>query len=456
MRELKNYRATKFYFLGVGGASMSALAKYVLSAGGEVVGYDASRSSRTDELQSKGVKIYFSQEVTDEEKAAINSADEIVCTSAITAGNLRYDECLAQGKKIVPRGEFLAKTSGAFRDTIAVAGSHGKTTCTCMCAHIFYAANEPFAMHAGGEDLLFSNYFETGKKFFITEACEYKKNLLKLSPSLSVLLNADRDHMECYGGEEELIGAFSRYCNAGKRALVCADDEKITPQRFPYPSFGIENKNAYYKANSLESDGERYSFDFCENNRPLCRVKLRVAGRVNVYNALAAGAAARTFGLSAESVAAGLNAFSGVKRRFEKVGEKNGAAYICDYAHHPREIAAALNTAEKLTKNRLYVIFQPHTYSRTETLFSEFVRSLSLARNLLIFKEYAARERYNEHGSAKRLAQCVGGAAYAQTQEEIEQWIAGRARAGDTVLFLGAGDIYERAKSMVAEAHNGR
>ncbi|MGN1061876.1 MAG: UDP-N-acetylmuramate--L-alanine ligase, partial [Candidatus Scatosoma sp.] len=373
MREPKSFQGKKLYFLGIGGASMSALAKYVTASGGEVQGYDAVRSARTEELENKGVTVYYSNVISEEEKAAINLADEIVCTSAISEGNARFDECVAQGKRITPRGEFLAEAAGAFENVVAVAGSHGKTTCTCMCAHIFYAANEPFALHAGGDDLRFGNYFETGKKYFVTEACEYKKNLLKLSPSLSVLLNADRDHMECYGGEEELIGVFRRYCDAGKRALVCADDEKIRAGRFPYLSFGIENKRAYYTAESLVSDGEKYSFDFCEGGKALCRVTLRATGRVNVYNALAAGAAARTFNISAESVAAGLNAFSGVKRRFETVGEKNGAVYICDYAHHPREIAAALQTAEKLTKNKLFVVFQPHTYSRTETLFSEFV-----------------------------------------------------------------------------------
>lgn len=431
---------------------MSALAKYVLFSGGEVAGYDAARSARTEELQKKGVKIYFSGDISEGEKAVINRADKIICTSAVSRGNPRYEECLAQGKNIVSRGEFLAEIANAFQHTIAVAGSHGKTTCTCMCAHIFYAANEPFALHAGGEDLFFGNFYDCGKKYFITEACEYKKNILKLSPSLSLLLNADRDHMECYGSEEELIGAFGGYCRAGRRALVCADDEKLSADLFPYPSFGIENQRAYFTAKSLESDGERYSFDFCEDNRKLCRVTLRVYGRVNVYNALAAGAAARTFGIDAKSVAEGLNGFTGVKRRFERIGEKGGATYICDYAHHPREITAALQTAKKLTENKLFVVFQPHTYSRTETLFSEFVNSLSQAGELLVFKEYAAREKYNEYGSAKRLAQNVANAAYAQTDEEITRWIGERAGKNDTVLFLGAGDIYERAKTIVKES----
>lgn len=431
---------------------MSALAKYVTASGGEVQGYDAARSSRTDELENKGVTVYYSNVISEEEKAAINRADEIVCTSAISEGNARFDECAAQGKRITSRGEFLAEAAAEFENVIAVAGSHGKTTCTCMCAHIFYAANEPFALHVGGDDLHFGNYFETGKRYFVTEACEYKKNLLKLSPSLSVLLNADRDHMECYGGEEELIGAFRSFCGAGRRALVCADDEKISAGRFAYPSFGIENQRADYTAKALVSDGEKYAFDFCEAGKAVCRVTLRAAGRVNVYNALAAGAAARTFGLSAESVAAGLNAFCGVKRRFERIGENNGAAYICDYAHHPREIVAALQTAKKLTENKLFVIFQPHTYSRTETLFNEFVHALSAAEELLIYKEYAARETYNEQGCAKRLAQNVARAAYAQTQEQLKNWINDRAGEGDTVLFLGAGDIYERAKILTEKS----
>ena len=340
---------------------MSALAKYILCEGGEVFGYDAQLSARTEELARAGVEIYTSAAISETEKAVINSAENIVCTSAIARGNSRFDECFAQGKKIVFRGEFLGEVAKDFSSVVAVAGSHGKTTCTSMCAHVFSAAGKKFAVHAGGDDNTFGNFYKTGEEYFITEACEYKTNLLYLHPDVAVLLNIDRDHMECYRDENELIGTFETFCSSGRTALVCADDEKIK-ENFPaYPSFGIENKRADFTAENIGTIGEKYSFDFCENGKNLCRVRLNVAGRCHIYNALAAGGAARLCGISAEYVAAGLNAFSGVKRRFEKIGENHGAQWYCDYAHHPREIAATLKTAAALTAGRLYVIFQPHT-----------------------------------------------------------------------------------------------
>lgn len=434
---------------------MSALAKYILCEGGEVFGYDAQLSARTEELARAGVEIYTSAAISETEKAVINSAENIVCTSAIARGNSRFDECFAQGKKIVFRGEFLGEVAKDFSSVVAVAGSHGKTTCTSMCAHVFSAAGKKFAVHAGGDDNTFGNFYKTGEEYFITEACEYKKNLLYLHPDVAVLLNIDRDHMECYRDENELIGTFETFCSSGRTALVCADDEKIKKNFPAYPSFGIENKRADFTAENIGSIGEKYSFDFCENGKNLCRVQLNVAGRCHIYNALAAGGAARLCGISAEYVAAGLNAFSGVKRRFEKIGENHGAQWYCDYAHHPREIAATLKTAAALTAGRLYVIFQPHTYSRTKTLMADFSEALSVADDLFIFKEYAAREPYDESGNAKRLAVNTPGARYGETKEELAKW-AGAGGCRDTVLFLGAGDIYGTAKEILAQIRNSR
>ena len=449
---------TKNYcFLGIGGASMSALAKYLISEGHTVFGYDAVSSRRTEELESMGVKIYFSQMPDEEEKAAINGADEIVYTSAISAGNARFDECAAQGKKMTSRGEFLGRIARDFSEVIAIGGSHGKTTCTAMCAHIFRAANEAFTAHIGGDDSEFENFCSFGKKYLITEACEYKKNLLKLRPTLSVLLNIDRDHLECYGGIEGLTAAFVQYCKTGTRgAIVCADDEKTRLARLtlPYPSFGIENAGAYYSAKNLNAKDEKYSFDFYEGGKKLCRVSLNVEGKCHVYNALAAGAAARFFGLSAEAVKNGLFSFRGVKRRFERLGMRGGAVWYADYAHHPREIASTLFTARAMAKSqgkRLLTIFQPHTYSRTKNLFSEFVSVLSSIKDLLIFKTYAARETYSEEGSAKTLCDAIGNAAYAETDEALKDWIDAHAEDGDFVLFLGAGDIYDRAERILSD-----
>ena len=426
---------------------MSALGKYVLDRGGELYGYDAVPSERTAELEKAGVKIYSSATIGEEEKAVINSAGKIVCTSAISKGNARFEECMAQGKSVTYRGEFLGEIASAFPCVVSVAGSHGKTTCTSMCAHIFLSAKKRFTAHIGGDDILLKNYYRSGDDYFLTEACEYKKNLLYLRPRIAVLLNIDRDHMECYRSEEDLTQTFLNYCSKGNAALVCADDKKIASARLTYPSFGIENKNAYFTAKAIVNERERYSFDFCEGGKAICRIQLKTAGRCHILNALAAGGAARLCGISAGHIEAGINSFEGVKRRFEKIGEVGGAAWYCDYAHHPREISATLKTAIALTPGRLYVIFQPHTYSRTKTLMEDFATALSASENTAIFKEYAAREQYDEAGSAKRLAENTRKAEYCETDEELAGYAA-RGGAGDTVLFLGAGDVYEKAKAI--------
>ena len=447
MPENEWIRGKRFYFLGIGGASMSALGKYVLECGGELYGYDAVPSEKTAELEKAGAKIYFSVAVKEEEKALINSSEIIVCTSAISKENARFEECVAQGKNVTYRGEFLGEIARTFPRVVSVAGSHGKTTCTSMCAHIFFSAGKGFTAHIGGDDVSFGNYYRSGDDYFLTEACEYKKNLLYVRPSVAVLLNIDRDHLECYRGEEELTQTFLKYCSAGKTALICADDPKIAAAHLAYPTFGINSENACFTAKSIINDRERYSFDFCEHGKTICRVKLKAAGRCHILNALAAGGAARLCGISAEHIAAGLNSFEGVKRRFEKIGEVGGAAWYCDYAHHPREISAVLKTAAALTNGKLYVVFQPHTYSRTKTLMKDFANALSAAENTMIFKEYAAREEYDEAGSAKRLAENIRGVSYCETVEELEKFAA-QGGVGDTVLFLGAGDIYDIAKAI--------
>lgn len=473
MRIHKKDSGKIYVFLGIGGFSMSALAKYALSTGAEVYGYDAVRSERCAALERLGVKIFYGDALCEEEKSVINRADEIVCTSAIVRGNARFDECEAQGKNILDRGDYLSRVASSFPECVAVAGSHGKTTCTAMCAHIFRAAKRRFCAHVGGEDSDLGNFCFYGDEIFLTEACEYKKNLLKLAPTLSLLLNVDLDHLECYEGVEDLVRAFSDFCAAGKRgAIVCADDERSVCARLTekYTAFGIENQEALYTAKNLrlKSDGG-YTFSLCEGGKELCEASLRVAGKCHVYNALAAFSAARFYGISAEDVVCGLSDFRGVRRRFEKICVRRGVAWYCDYAHHPREISAALDTAsaiieagkkqkrangkdasekdtrQKYREGKFAVVFQPHTYSRTKALFSEFCEVLSPIASLAVYETYAAREEFDEKGSASRLSRAVG-AKYLSSEEGLREWIEEQENFADVILFLGAGDIYEKVK----------
>ena len=436
----------KLYFIGIGGISMSALAKFFSGVGLFVSGSDILRNEETEKLAFYGIKVFIGE---DGERRELLEADAVVYTDAVLEENAERKKAVLLKKRTFSRAELLSVVCEGFSNVLSVAGSHGKTTCTSMCAHIFKGLGVPFTAHIGGEDSLFGNYYSSGREYFVTEACEYKKNLLKIKADRAILLNIDRDHMECYRDKEELVDCFRTYCEAAKTAFVCADD-KNCESIGDFPSFGISNPLADYRATDLRVNGGKYSFTVEEYGNPLCRIRLNAIGRHNIYNALAAFAAVRSFGFDEKEIKTGLESFTAVKRRFEKIGVYQGASFICDYAHHPREISATVATAESLCKGRLFVVFQPHTYSRTKLLMQEFVSVLQPIKNLMIYKTYPAREKYDGEGSGETLSRKVGS-LYAENVYALKTWIKKTIKEGDTVLFLGAGDIYYAAQYLLKE-----
>lgn len=423
------------HLVGIGGVSMSALAKYLAGEGVSVSGSDLQRSERTEELEKLGVRFFLGHH-----KEQVEGAEVVVVSSAVKPDNEEICYALQKGIPVLSRTEAWHDIMARYLHSVGVAGSHGKTTCTAMLSHIFLAGGESFTSHIGGDDAELGNFANYGRVFFVTEACEYKRNLLNLIPETAILLNVDRDHMECYRGEDDLRETFFRFCREAKRAIVLADlplEGGIT--------FGIGKGD--YRAVRLKERKERYSFLIEEYGKPLVRVRLKVMGRHNVLNALAACAAARQYGISPLFVKKGLEAFRGVKRRFEKIGTYRGAEVICDYAHHPREISAVLRTFEK-RKKKLFIVFQPHTYSRTKLLFSDFVNALEGFRPVL-YRTYPAREEYDEAGSAKTLSLAIKNSRYADSERELKSLMKEEVKGNMTVLFLGAGDVYDVAKRII-------
>lgn len=432
--KIKFFESVKtFYLIGAGGISMSAIADFLLSCGYSVSGSDRCTNERIKKLQKKGLKFYLGH-------SRENIADEeiIIYTDAINSENEEYLEGLKRGKLLISRAEFLNIIGKSFPHSVYVAGSHGKTTATCMIAHIFYAADMPFTAHIGGEDLQFGNFIYSGNSFFISEACEYNKNILKVFGETGILLDIDCDHMECYKDEKDVESTFVQFINQCKYSVVPFSSKIEKGDSFSYSS-------GDYFADDISSKNEKYSFTVMERGNPLVRVKLNVFGRHNILNALAAVACARKYGISPESIKEGLECFRGVKRRFEFLGKYNGADVYADYAHHPEEIVSSLYTAKRLLKRKLYVIFQPHTYSRTKFLMRDFVKSLEGER-VLIFKTYPAREKYDASGDGKLLAKKINS-DYAESAEGIYGFLSD-SEEDDLILVLGAGDIYEIFKSL--------
>lgn len=418
---------------------MSGLAKYLLSQGKRVGGSDICANEYTRDLAVLGAEIDIGNDIGNCEDYGL-----IVYTDAAKDTDPHLLLANEKGTPTISRGQFLYEISREFKKVIAVSGCHGKTTCTAMLTHIFAAAGKKFASHIGGNDLTFSNFYCSGNDFFITEACEYKKNFLLLKPNIAIVLNSDADHLECYGSEQALKQAYMCFAGSADIAVTLFRDLPVSGGL----SFGFD-KTADYYAKNIKNCCGRYAFTVYEKGNELGVINLQIYGKHNVLNAVAAVAAARCAGIPFEQIRNGLALFGGVGRRFENLGKFGSAVCIADYAHHPNEIRAVLRTAQKIVQGRLFVVFQPHTYSRTKNLFKQFVRVLSPLNNLLIYKTFAAREYFDDEGSALTLSQSLKKSRYGDDPSDIADFIS-KAEEGDIVLFIGAGDIYTIAKSVLA------
>lgn len=433
------FGANSFYFIGIGGVSMSALARLLKGRGFPVRGSDMQESPFTHTLMEEGIPVCIGE---DEEI----SEDAVVYTGAIAADHPQLKAARAAGKKLIPRAELLGAIADSFPHVLSVAGCHGKTSTSAMLSHILREGRRPFTCHIGGEDPQLSNYFSTGEEYFVTEACEFGRSFLSLHSEIALILNTDLDHTDCYHSEEELFSAYRAFASQAKKVVVCDDD--LRARTLPHAlSFGLNGGDI--RAAELKCVGERYAFTVTERGIPLVRVKLGVVGKVMVTDALAAFAAARLLGFSAEEIRRGLESFRGVGRRFERVGKFCGAEVICDYAHHPREIAAVFDTAQKMCFGTVRVVFQPHTYTRTRDFLKQFTSVLRKAESPIIYKTYAAREPFCAEGSAYTLVSRLPEGIYVQTPEQLKARLAALVQPDDLVLVLGAGDIFSVAKSIL-------
>ena len=436
---LKNYN--KVYFMGVGGVSMSALCRFTLKNHDSVYGFDRLKSKTIDDLILDGM--IFKRLSFKELKDSL-----IVYTSAVenTEDFLSFK---SKGLSLMKRSVYLSKVQSLFRSNIAVSGSHGKTTVTSMIAHVMICAKKHPTAFIGGFDNVINNYHHEDKRgVCVVEACEYKKNFLDLKRDVSVVLNVDNDHLDSYIDFSDMLVSFKKFC-LNTFSVVCSDDVNfsfIAPKKFV--TYGIKS-DALYRAKDIIHTKDGVSFSLYVKGKYIGDVLLNVKGEHNVQNALACIAVSRRYKIPYKTIFLGLKNFKGVKRRMESIGEYHSKKIICDYAHHPTEIEATLR-CENL--DGAVVVFQPHTFSRTKILMSEFLRVLKNVKCLIIHKEYPAREKYDVKGSAKTLyfkliSQSKGKVYYTKNLKEIKDAIE-NFEGTDKVYFLGAGDVYELAVKM--------
>ena len=453
-----NSNIKKIYFIGIGGISMSALAKFAIEENYLVEGSDEKSSSLTKELENRGAKIFY-------EHSPQNIKEDVslvVYSPAIGEDNPELKRARKLGIKIMNRKNFLALVANSFDFNIAISGSHGKTTTTAMLAHVFNCLDVPTTAHVGGEcfDIGGNLLYSKERMLFITEACEYVDSFLALSPHYSAILNIQSDHMDYFKTEENLISSFVEFANnTSDFVFVNFDDqnclracEKIYKDKIVGLSVENEERDLdvepqFVARNLLTNTDGCVEFEcFCGEKR-LGRFELSIFGYHNVYNAMMVVAIAYYYGLDMEKVSKAIKSFSGIKRRYEKIGFVNGAKVVHDYAHHPEEITKVIEETSLVCKGRLIVVFQPHTYSRTRDLLDEFIQSLSLADEVVMYPIYPAREKPIEGITSYALTYLLREkgvkASHFYTFEELANYLSVSASKEDVVLILGAGDIVE-------------
>lgn len=436
-----------FYFLGVGGVSMSAIASFLIEEGYKVLGYDKVFSDKVKALIEKGLVFVKPSE--------IDLKDHLVVYTSAVEKTPYFNAIKKSGAKIIKRSKLLYEIQKLFKINIAVCGCHGKTTTTAMLAHVFKCANARPTAFIGGEDTDFSNYLSGEKKYCITEACEYKKNFLDLKADYAIVTNVDNDHLDSYIGIEDVKKTFEKFIS-NSVAIINVDDANSKHLKGKtHITFGINSKADYVAKNIVETSFGT-EFTVLEWGKYSHEIKINLKGSYNVYNALSVIALARQKKIGWHTIKKGLISFKGVKRRSENIGKMNCRKIICDYAHHPTEIGCMLNTVDK---DRTAIIFQPHTYSRTALLMEDFVNVLKDIPCLIIYKTYPAREKFDKRGSARTLylniiRKSKTKVYYVENTKQLKRAIKELSR-DKNLLFVGAGDIYSVAKILATKKENG-
>ena len=440
--DLQKYK--NVYFIGIGGSSMSSLAMILKRRGCVVRGYDRAHTRETEMLQNSGIPVY---DTTD--ASHFDGAELIVYTVAFAPDHPEMVLAAQRGVPVIPRARLLEAIAADYPNSIGIAGTHGKSTTSGMTAQIFLSEEhaDPTVLIGAALPAIGAAYRIGSDGNFIFEACEYKDSFLSFYPRIAVVLNVRLDHTDYFASLEQLKGSFRQFMNnAGDAgiALVNADaPDAVEAARDVLPQvryFSVKDPAADYFAGSITYDGGFASFDIYAFGTLLCRASLSVIGSFNVSNALAAAASAHLSGVSAKAIARGLSEFRGVARRFEYLGELNGARVFTDYAHHPDELKATLAAAKAAAGGRLVTLFQPHTFSRLHDLFDDFAASFGDSSLPLFTDVFSAREVNTSGVHAGLLADAAGG-VYLPTLEDSARYLEANVRPGDTVLLIGAGNV---------------
>lgn len=426
---------------------MSGLAAVLLNNGYKVSGSDFKESKIIETLRSKGAEIYIGHSAEN-----LKDVDLVVYTAAIPSDNPEILEAKKKNLILMDRAEFLGSIMKGHKYNVAISGTHGKTTCTSMLSSITLEGNLDPTILVGGElDLIGGNYRIGKSDYFITEACEYKASFLKFFPYVGVILNIDADHLDYYKDINDINDTFTKFSKLvpNDGYLVGYGEDKRVKKILDEAScntisYGFTNEDLTATDISYNNKGCA-TFTVCEKGTKLFNITLNNPGKHNILNALAAIAVALIFNVPNDKIINGLKKCKGAHKRFEYKGEINGITVIDDYAHHPTEIKATLSTASKIPHKKVYCVFQPHTYTRTKALFTEFSEAFKDCDELILMDIYAAREKDTGLVSSDELGDAIRNKGYKCTNvhshDEACNYLKSKIQTGDVVLTVGAGDV---------------
>lgn len=455
IENLKNYK--HIHLIGIGGISMSGIAEILHNWGFFVTGSDCTRSKITDKLASHGIYVTIGHD-----SSVVKKSDLVIYSAAIKKDDPELLEARKNNIEIIERCDFVGFLTRIYKETICVSGTHGKTTTTSMISLCFLEAELDPTIQVGALlKPINGNYRVGNSDYFILEACEYVESFLKFSPKSAIVLNIDNDHLDYFKNFDNIKSAFKKYVSLvpyDGLLVLNADDENCLALRNHCEAhsvtFGIVNNKANFIGRNISYDINGYpKFDVYYNNSYFGEFKLSVPGIHNVYNALACIALCYNYGLSKYTIKDALQKFLGANRRFEFIGSYQNISVYDDYAHHPSEIEATAFALKNKHPRQSWVIFQPHTYSRTFNLLDDFAKALSNFDNIIVSDIYAARETNTYNISSEDLVKKIRSlgkeAFYISDFNEIVKFVKERACPKDIIVTMGAGNIVDVAKYML-------
>ena len=393
---------------------------------------------------------------------SVEGAEMVIHTAAVKKDNPEVAAAIEKGIPTFERSILLGAVSRLYPNTIGVCGTHGKTTVSSMLTQVLLTADKDPSVVIGGKLPLINAYGRVGTSdMFVVESCEFNDTFLQLSPKTAVILNVDADHLEYFKTMENLKASFTKFASMAQNVIYNGDDQNTLDVIAQIPekeekcliSFGLSESNDYY-AKNIQMQQSRASFEVYKHEEKLFDVHLLVPGQHNVFNALAAIAAADFEGCDLLKIKAGIEAFGGAGRRFEFLAEIDGITIADDYAHHPAELKVTLEAAMGMGYKRVIAVFQPFTYSRTVDHFDEFVEVLQIPDLCVMSEIMGSREVNTYNIYTKDLAAKIPGSVWFNTFEEIADYVVSIAKPGDLVITMGCGDIYKAAKIMIQKLKN--